>query len=339
MIQELLRLLKGMDYTPGDWGSPYFKRTQYYETVPLSADNLSGFELAGGERVVCSVDGGNNTIFESPSESLHLLRVYFNLFRGKKRVQNVEPLSAYLVSKPDGEGVRAEIFPLNSSIPLEERVFVLSADEVNGDGMRNAGHTVRRYLEWLVMKYVCQEYLEEGDILVKDGALQTGVEEERGYAEEVYAGCLDKEVTLVGIAKTSSLMTTTGYPLLAAIRMLADEGKDGRWYYHPIAENKHPDHKGEMHVVKYHPSSDYVFRTEFYREQKFSRQDVLGELALQARDPIFLGYPYGLVDADKRARVTDEEVEYLKTVGMGAMGDSMRYRINSLNAHDILSNI
>ncbi len=338
MIQELLRLLRKMDYTPGEWGSPYFKQSQYYETVALSVDNFVDFELAGGERVVCSVDGGNNTIFESPSESIHLLRVYFNLFKGTKRVRNIEPLSAYLVSKPVDDKIHSELFPINSSIPLKELKFVLNADDVNGGGMKNAGHTVRRYLEWLVMKYATEEYLVDGDILVKDGVLQTSVEEERHYADDVYRACMEKGVCMVGLAKTSSLMTTKGYPLLAAIRMMADERESGRWYYHPIAENKHPDHKGEMYVVKYHPDSDYVFRTEFYREQGFAAE-ALAELALQARDPIFLGYPYGLVDADKRARVTDEEVEYLKTVGMGAMGRSMRYRINSMNAHDILSNI
>ncbi len=339
MIRELMDLLSDIDHIPEEWGLPYFKQEHYYDPFPLSTDNFHPFESVSNNRVVCSVDGGNNTIFESPSECIHLLRVYFNLFRGRTRLKNIEPFSGYLVSRPVEDSIVSVLYPINSTIPLGERKFVLNRDEVDGGSMMNAGHTVRRYLEWLVAEYAAKEYMNEGDILVKDGVLQTSVEEERGYANDLYRTCLGKGVILTGIAKTSSLMTTTGYPLLAAIRTLAEDTGYGRWNYHPMASNRHPDHMGDMYVVKYHASSDYVFRTEFHREQDIPVDEVLGELGVQAKDPVFLGYPYGLVDADKRARVTDEEVKYLRTLGTGMMGKSMRYRVNSMNAHDLLSDI
>ncbi len=339
MIRELMDLLRDMDRIPEEWGLPYFKQEQYYDPFPLSEDNFHTLEPVDGDRTVCCVDGGNNTILESPSECIHLLRVYFNLFRGRERVKNVEPFSGYLVSRPVEDRIVSVLYPVNPTIPLEVRKFVLNRDEIDGGSMTNAGHTVRRYIEWLVAAHAAREHLDKGDILVKDGVLQTSVEEERGYANELYRLCMEKKVVLVGIAKTSSLMTTTGYPLMAAVRTMADGNIQGRWYYHPVASNRHPDHMGNIHVVKYHASSEYVFRTEFHREQDIPVDRVLGELAVQAEDPVFLGYPYGLVDADKRARVTDEEVKYLRTLGTGMMGKPMRYRVNSMNAHDILSDI
>lgn len=331
--------MKDIDHIPGDLGRPYFKQEQYYESSPLSKDNFHSIKAKEGGRVISCVDGGNNIIFESPSECIHLIRVYFNLFKGRKRVKNVEPFSGYLVSKLQDDHIVSTLYPISSTIPIDKQQFILSKNDVEGGGMVNAGHTVRRYLEWLAAGHAQSEYLNEGDILVKDGALQTSVEEERTYAEEVYKNCIDSGVIITGIAKTSSLLTTSGYPLLAAVRILSQEFSDSMWYYNPLAKNKHPDHKGDMYIVKYHSGSEYVFRSEFHRDQKVPVDDVFEELAVQAKDPIFLGYPYGLVDADKRARVTDEEIKYLRTLGSSSMNKTMRYRVNSMNAHDILSNI
>ena len=245
----------------------------------------------------------------------------------------------YLKSKYKGEFIECEINPINDSIPLQKKTYKLKTEDLEERGLSSAGHTVRKYLEWQILGYAVKNFLDKGDIIVRDGVLQTSVEEERKYAEEVYNIVLKNEVYLLGLAKTCSLRTTSGYPLIASVKFLARGNNLKKWYYHPIAENDHPDHKGEMYIVKYHPSSEYVFRTEFYREQDPPVTDVLGHLALQANDPIFLGYPYGLVDADKKARVTDEEIEYLRNMGENKMSEGFRDKTNSMNAHDRLSNI
>ncbi len=342
MLEDLYEVMDDLSETPNEWGRPSFSQEQYYDPVPLSKENFSGYEVKERERAVCCIDGGNNKIYESPSDSIHLLKVYFNLFKGKNRVVNFDPFTAFLVSRLEEGKVRCELVPQNDSLPLEKLEYVLGENELEERSPAAAGHTIRKYLEWEALKYVVEEHLEEGDIVVRDGVLQTTVERERKIAEDAYESVEKNDVVLVGVAKTSSLMTTKGYPLIASVQSMAQEVEKEMWYYHPIARNTHPDHKGEMYVVKYHPSSNYAFRTEFYREVDEGKEfyeEVLGHLAFQAKDPIFLGYPYGLVDADKKARVTDEEVDYLKNMGDDNMGEAFRYKVNSSNAHDRLSEI
>lgn len=339
MLEELYDIIGDLGKEPDEWGKPYFSQDRYYRPFPLKRENVQGYEVKEPERVICSVDGGNNKIYESPKDSVHLLKIYFNLFKEGERIKNIDPFTAYLVAELDGDKINVRLKPLNNTIPIEKTEYTLRREEVDEGKPTSAGHTIRKYLEWKTLGHVAEEYLSEGDLIVRDGVLQTAVEQERKYAEQAYETIEDQDVYLTGIAKTSSLLTTEGYPLIASIQSLARTTEKGLWYYHPIAENEHPDHKGEMYVVKYHPSSNYAFRTEFYRDMDVPVEDLLGHLAFQAKDPIFLGYPYGLVDADKKARVTDEEVEYLKNMGSNKMDDSFRDKINSTNAHDRLSNI
>ncbi len=345
MLEDLYEAMEDLSEVPEEWGEPFFSQDQYYETYPLAEENLESFDMIEDESIVCCIDGGNNKIYETPTDSIHLIKVYFNLFSGKKRVKNFDPFTTILVSRYEDGEVKCELKPQNDVLPLQSTAYVLKDEELEENPI-TSGHTIRKYLEWEALEYVAEDFLGPEDIVVRDGVLQTSVERERKLAERAYRSVEENDVILMGLAKTSSLRTTTGYPLLSSIQSMVDgtDMNSERWYYHPIADNSHPDHKGEMYVVRYHPSSGYAFRTEFYRENhdQMSQEEigkVLGHLAFQSRDPVFLGYPYGLIDADKKARVTDEEVEYIRNMGDNVMSDSFKYKVNSLNAHERLSEL
>ena len=61
-----------------------------------------------------------------------------------------------------------------------------------------------------------------------------------------------------------------------------------------------------------------------------------------SNDPIFLGYPYGLIDVDQYVRVSDEEKNYLKikfSAKLGKQFKKLSTEENSINAHQILDSI
>jgi hypothetical protein len=156
--------------------------------------------------------------------------------------------------------------------------------------------------------------LEKGDIIIRDGTLQTFVTNESKYANEAYEAALKKGVYFTAISKTSTLFTDTGQPLFASIQLLSETSalKDSAWYYYPIVSITHPDHKAEMFAVKLHKNSDYVFRFEVLRDQVTKHnlgevELIISSLAANSRDVGFPGYPYGLIDADKFARVSMTE--------------------------------
>ena len=65
-------------------------------------------------------------------------------------------------------------------------------------------------------------------------------------------------------------------------------------------------------------------------------------IAFNAKDPVFLGYPYGLIEADKFARCQENEKDYLKTRFIQKTTKDykkIKQILNTNKAHDLLDNI
>ena len=72
---------------------------------------------------------------------------------------------------------------------------------------------------------------------------------------------------------------------------------------------------------------------------KMTDEEVMAELKNNAKDLSFPGYPYGLILADKLARVSDKEAEYLKAKFFAAAGSkwsNLKNRMAAVNAHEVL---
>ena len=94
--------------------------------------------------------------------------------------------------------------------------------------------------------------------------------------------------------------------------------------------------------MKLHKSSNYLFRFEVFKESRYDLNELLSILVENSKDPIFLGYPYGMILADKFARISNREKEYLQALFQGKAGKQFKRissYLTSLNAHDVLDNI
>ena len=96
-----------------------------------------------------------------------------------------------------------------------------------------------------------------------------------------------------------------------------------------------------MFFVKLHEKSKHIFRFEIYKEQKFNINRILSLIAENSNDPVFLGYPYGLIEADRFARISNKELDYFKTMITLKLGADSRLNehLSSRNAHEILDRI
>ena len=134
-------------------------------------------------------------------------------------------------------------------------------------------------------------------------------------------------------------MTDTGNSITNALNKFNFKGK---WLYHPIAEISSDEHRADMAFVKLHDKSKYIFRFEIYKEQKDKIKDVAGLLADNCKDPVFVGYPYGLIEADRNARITNNEKDMMKTffsVKFGRDWERIKETLTSVDAHEILDSI
>jgi len=91
-----------------------------------------------------------------------------------------------------------------------------------------------------------------------------------------------------------------------------------------------------------HEKSRHIFRLEIYREQKEKLKEAISLLADNCKDPVFLGYPYGLIEADRNARISNNEKGMLRTffsVKFGKDWERIEETLTSVDAHEVLDKI
>ncbi len=347
-------------------GQPLF-RDKRYNSIDLNTDFFSPLPELDDDRKIAFVDGGNVELIKAPNFAIGLTRLYFNLFKGSKRLEAVkvpQRIEFYTVSYTSVE--KGEIFYKTELVPIKEEwskylpkdsdLEFDSFDPTIMSGNQRAPISrvlgvSRVFAEWCFSGFIAGEELQNGEVLIRDGTLQTTVTKESKYANEAYNAALEKGVYFAALAKTSTLFTDTGLPLFSAIHTLSESSKlkDSEWYYHPIVEITHPDHKAEMFAVKLFRMSEYVFRFEVLRDQvkKSNFNDIeliISALSKNSQDIGFPGYPYGLFDADKFARVTMMEqnansFQLLAAIGQKEVWKKISRFVKSSDAHDTLNGL
>lgn len=350
-----------------EFGQPYFSDPRY-TPYPLATKNFKELTHNKIARKICFIDGGNLEIFGGANFSVQYNRLYFCIFdEYNKRVQpqtlpsKIEFISAtYAKREPIELYYNTIIVPISyipdNILPKVSDLEFNSFDRTLCLGIRRAnishvGSMTRRFCEWSFASAILKDELSAGDILVRDGSLQTAITNESIYSDHAYEMAEETEVILSGLSKTSNLFTSTGLSLLGAIAELANihELQRKAWFYYPVAHNTQPDHKASIFIVKLHSESMYTFRYEIYRNQaeKMNKEEIMSvidSLAYNSRDIAFPGYPYGLIEADKNARVAYQEIEGFRVLFFSEISKQKKWlkfanHIRTRDAHSILNEI
>ena len=157
--------------------------------------------------------------------------------------------------------------------------------------------------------------------------------------EKVFESALIKNIPVCSIAKTTNLFTNSGMNVLTYILRM---GGEGCWQYNNVADINEKCHKAEISIVKLNRKGRHCFRFEIFKMQKDEINNIVGHLADNSRDPSFPGYPYGLIAADRSARVSNKERDYLRNVILAKAGEDaygLSEETMSNDAHNILDSI
>jgi hypothetical protein len=338
-------------YVPRDFS------TKFFHLIPkIKCDSKIGF-----------IDGGNAPVYASPNVAVHLSRVYFCIFQNGKRVnprflpQRMEFFTiCYTIVEKERIFYEADLVPViqdwTKFLPDFSNMKFDSFDPSLMSGKFRApisriAETARRFAEWKLAGLVSEYELDENDMVVRDGTLQTSVTNESLYSNEAMRCAIKNNIVFCGLAKTSGLFTSTGFPLFAAIAELVEDSayENNAWYYNPIVDITHPDHRAEMYAVKLHPNSEYVFRLEILKDQakmmgKNEQEKCICSLAECSKDASFPGYPYGLIDADRFARVSGIEacgqnLQFLSFAGSLGVLERLKKCLKTSDAHELLNKI
>lgn len=266
------------------------------------------------------VDGGNGEIAGSSDFSLHFVRIAVVSYKNNKRINTLikecfilassfieNSLLFFKVDCIDAEnGVIFDSFKINArdkflttgTKPIEPLVAVLH---------------VRKLLELKQMLSVAKN-LDFEDIVVRDGDFEEGP-----FVNEILFELKKTNPVSLGVSKTSTILTDSGD---AAVEVLLHFGGKSSWVYNNFSPC----------FVKLNTSSNYVFKVEFIKDFNL---ESLNTIASMSSDPVFLGYPYGLIAVDALARVNSSWVDIYKALFESIIGTSQI----SKDAHNILNKV
>ncbi|MCP8310330.1 MAG: DNA double-strand break repair nuclease NurA [Candidatus Methylarchaceae archaeon HK02M1] len=366
MSVEAIRIIvKNLDQQiiEDNLGNPFFSNPDY-KSIPFNKDSFRPIKSSKSDKKIAFIDGGNQEVLGAPNFSVQINRVCFNIFKGKERIREVkipkriEFFSTTYSTFREGEiFYDTMIFPLHtdfaSLLPDEKDLSFNSWDRTVTLGTQRAdiervASIARRFAEWQFSQHVIEQELREGDVIVMDGTLQTALTNEGKYCRRLYQLANSKGVLVTGLSKTSQLYTDTGLSLIGAIYKLSLDSSTlhSKWYL-SVAEAMSPNHDAMILVVKLHEVSEHIFRYEIQRGQFLNLspqeiEEILAQLALNSSDVSFPGYPYGLIDADKFARIRNDEVGHYQSMLLSEISKLGKWEkfvrhIHAVDSHNVLN--
>jgi len=342
MYEEVIeKILKSFDENLVAASYPKFSG-EGYRAHKIDSRNFHEISKISSNKKIAFVDGGNAEIIASGNFSLNLIRICYAIYQSNKKisVKKYEILAfIQAISKNNEICYKTSFFKTKNSIDLEEMSFS-SFDHtlmlgINRAEISSVANAIRRFAELKLAKIISDGKI--ADVIVLDGNLQSTVTNENKYLNELYASCEKNNVVMSALSKTTSLFTDNGNLLSVVLGSICNLSS---WFYYPIVEISNINHKAEMFFVKLHGKSRHIFRLEIFNMQKAKAEETINAMAGNCIDPIFIGYPYGLVEADKIARVSHQEREMLKTMFLIKLKNrNIEKYLSSANAHEILDRI
>ena len=294
------------------------------EIIPIEQSRFWPI-IPENNKTLTFIDGGQAELIKAPNFSVQFIRIAASTWKGKERISQ-NKTEFYLILQSENKHGTAQgltytgkIFSINGMQLINEQdINFLANDPTLRIGTKNAdisqiGNVVRRFAELSLASQ------SEADIVVLDGTLDQTFSKEQSYLEKL-------QNNVCALAKTSNIFTTNG---AAAASVLNEHGPLGAWSFQLTPTKS---------IVKLHPKTDYLFLFE----SKQPNSKAIQSLASQSQDPVFLGYPYGLIWADKIARVSHEEASLLRTqlfVHLGKDAEKIKKYTAAVNAHDVLDSI
>lgn len=287
------------------------------QIVFLRKDNFKPIESKEDRVRIAFVDGGQAEIISSGNFCLSLVRIFGQVFEGRVKKESFKE-EFYLLSflKNIGGKVfsQTKIFSEKDS-PIHEDDLVLPVEELSLIGEERTAliklsNLARRMAELSLAKKMA----EKSDFVLIDGTLES-----RFKCEEKIIADLPGNIS--ALAKTSSLFTSSGNSPNILLKKI---GPKGCWQYY-ISDR--------TSFVKLHEKASHIFRFE-------GNHEILPYLIDNSCDALFLGYPYGLIFADKMARVSNEEKKNLKiNFLLRKENREVAEYLSSIDAHEILDNL
>jgi len=340
--QTIKKVLDAITNLDANKGNHIIFSEKDIEPIPFSKDFFKKIPLQeSNNSKIVFIDGGNAEIISSQNMSLQLIKVYYTIYQNNKRIKNhLEEFTVLVHSTTQENQLYFSVESFDTDL-IFKGYSALDPTIMQGQNRINIskiGELVRKLAE-IRISALCINELENGDIIVMDGNLKPSATYEEDSFNELFSKAYDKGIIITAISKTSELFTNTGYNGIIALQSIAPKEE---WSYSPICKNNSKQYPVEFFITKLHRKSSHVFKLEAFNKQKELIQGILPLLRDNSTDPVFVGYPYGLIEAHNFAKVQKKDIESEKLMILASSGEKQQIienNISSTNSHDILDNI
>jgi hypothetical protein len=300
----------------------------------IPKDNFIQINKIDSNKKIAFIDGGSAELLKSNNFSLQIIRIVVIITQNNKKIKSIKNeffLLAHSKLEQDKIVYESEIFQIKGDKIIDEKDLRLdSFDETIKDGINRAevskiGDICRRFAELRLASKI-SDSLNYEDIVILDGNLKINYKNESKYIKNLK----NKKTLFCSLSKTFRAFNNKGGSFSGNLNQLTNE-LDYPWYF-KIEDNKY--------AVKLNKNSKYLF--EFEILNNINPTNILSSLISNCNDAVFPGYPYGLILADKFARISNQEKEYLINLFKAKAGKNwtnIEKYLNSLNAHSILDKI
>lgn len=279
--------------------------------IPIAKERFQ--QLVPAEKPITFIDGGQAELLYGGNIHLSFIRVASLTMSGTTKInQAVHEFYVLVTSTFKESDIWYEGKVFTTATPLINNIFIPSNDATIRTGQERApisriSSMARRFAELSLAQ-------KQRGFVIIDGTLQKTMTGEEQYLEKL-------SPAVSALAKTCQLFTTQGNNPAVLLQRLSPY--PGCWRY-AVDET--------TSFAKLHGKSKHLFRSE-------GDASVLPFLLSQSSDPVFLGYPYGLILVDRLARVSNEEKNSLKArILLREENRELQDYLNTLNAHEILDN-
>tara|TARA_Y100000310_G_scaffold100146_1_gene97997 strand:+ start:1190 stop:2122 length:933 start_codon:yes stop_codon:yes gene_type:complete len=292
------------------------------ENIELDISKFNEIKDLETNSAITFIDGGSAEIFNNINMSFGIIRTAFATFQKNIRSDSKTFDFYFLIktiNKEDKVLFNAEVFNFNNKDNiLSETIFefeIKETSEHHNTEITKISDNLRRLLEIKTAEFIQQN--QKVDFIVLDGNLQIDSKKEKEYLGKIHS--------IQALSKSSHVISKQG---LLYSNILNNNKLNYTWYYELI---------DNIYFTKLNKNSKHIFKVE---TKNTNTNPLFSILKNNSKDPVFLGYPYGLIEVDRLARISNNELNYLKNLFTAKLGKiDLTQILSNSNAHEILDNI
>lgn len=271
------------------------------KTFTLQKQKFQNVKPASTFKNIIFIDGGNQDVITTPGFTLQKIRISKVFYQEEAR-KNIENKEYYLLVDDEGKVVYEQ-----NNKKYEDKY---EQEPVNA---------FRKTKEF-------EQATQEKDLVIIDGALNNALVKQNIFKQAT------SQKNVVGIAKTTKAQSKNKLPVNYIFKTFTKKHDIKPPYVYEAFTIKNT----KTHFVSMYKNR--VLRIDTHKDANI--HVILHSLKKHFYDPSFPGYPYGLIDADDNARVTNVEINEDKLNLKTVIGNS-NYNLldESFDAHDILDNM